>query len=880
MPPLVISSYRRYDSYHDVTMRASSAPRRMTRQKFSFATGLLFILLSSLGRIWASAFVAPSSTTTTTTTAAASHGRSSPLTLRMAGGALPPLDPTKLEIVLFGIGDLRVADHTGLTRAMSSGAQVLPLFLMDADTLSNIPGGASHVLDTEMMVASSLSSLATRLKDDVALDLHVYSSGAEDRMGLRDALQDVLGMVKKEQPSIDGITINVCDLRDADNGMGYGPYAYLQDGLDDASVTVQVRSWDCSLRSEPWSDLNALPTQYPTYENQYQIQSRAASHPEAMPERMATGMRHMTIPSLTQIPDSRAILDIICRSLDLDPECAETKKLLENERNTGLYGTHWGGMDGASLSETEVLAGLQAFESCSEDDDAFLNSKWWQARRLVRNGSSLEHAAINWMGRGDSDDAFASIKSTNLLKGEMMVRYLAAPLLFGTVSPRTVWHMASMTEGILDFIPLFKRRSVLRDVVEAREWHRCFAAKNIQSAEQGNHGPPAIGETRASYWRWHGFLCRYEEAIIAEGKGADVGTDAKKEGIVFVHGFGASGSQWSKAIKSLSKGLPLELIGNDKYEVVAPDLLGFGESEKPQLSFTQYLWESYVSSFVKEISVRKKKWDKFVIGGNSIGGYTAMSVAADDTVPLSDEIAGVNAVSASGAPGTNRCNGLVLMNSAGRILSKEEVDKTTGLDALVTVGAETAGDDLPKCRPPPRDVARIGGTGLLAYLRPRIQSICKNLYPTNPDAVDEILTGNILRDSLDPGAINVMISGSKLPPPRTANELLGADFGSARSHSKEDSSIIPAAEGMWEGRTLVAQGFLDPLNDAKTRARLLGELRKGITVQPINAGHCPHDELDEDVARAIGQWLLETTKKENEMGNDIRGIESSSIIIS
>lgn len=64
------------------------------------------------------------------------------------------LDPTRLELVLFGIGDLRVHDHGGLNRAVSSGAHVLPLFLMDADTLSKIPGGASHVLDTEMMVAS------------------------------------------------------------------------------------------------------------------------------------------------------------------------------------------------------------------------------------------------------------------------------------------------------------------------------------------------------------------------------------------------------------------------------------------------------------------------------------------------------------------------------------------------------------------------------------------------------------------------------------------------------------------------------------------------------------------------------------------------------
>lgn len=545
-----------------------------------------------------------------------------------------------------------------------------------------------------------MSSLATRLKDDAGLDLHVYASD-ENIVGFRDALCAVLDMVQKEQPTVDDITINVCDLGDADNGMGYGPYAYLEGGLEGYdSYSVTVRTWDCSLRSEPWSDLLVLPRQYPTYEKQYDIQSRPAMPPEAKPESVAAGSRHITLPALTEIPESRFVLDILCRSLDLDPRKRETKTLLENERNTGLYGTHWGGMDGASLCETEVLSGLQAFASCNEDDDAFLQSQWWQSRRLVRNGSSLEHAAIVWMQRGDSDDAFAPIKSTNLLKGEMMVRYLAAPLLFGTVSPRTIWHTASEEgTGILDFIPLFKRRSVLRDLVEGREWHRCFAAKNIRSAEHGRQGQPALGDTRASYWRWHGFLCRYEEAVIAEGKETDMGGGyAKNEGIVFVHGFGASGSQWSKAIQSLSKYLPHELVGNHKYEVVAPDLLGFGESEKPQLSYTQYLWESYVSSFVKEISVREKKWDEFIIGGNSIGGYTAMGVAADDTVPISDAIAGVNAVSASGSPGTGRCTGLVLMNSAGRILSREEVEKTTGLDALVTVGAETAGDDLPKCR--------------------------------------------------------------------------------------------------------------------------------------------------------------------------------------
>jgi len=55
--------------------------------------------------------------------------------------------------------------------------------------------------------------------------------------------------------------------------------------------------------------------------------------------------------------------------------------------------------------------------------------------------------------------------------------------------------------------------------------------------------------------------------------------------------------------------------------------------------------------------------------------------------------------------------------------------------------------------PPPALVASLGGQGLLWYLRPRIQSICVNLYPSNPSAADDNLCTNILRDSLDPGAL-------------------------------------------------------------------------------------------------------------------------------
>lgn len=142
-------------------------------------------------------------------------------------------------------------------------------------------------------------------------------------------------------------------------------------------------------------------------------------------------------------------------------------------------------------------------------------------------------------------------------------------------------------------------------------------------------------------------------------------------------------------------------------------------------------------------------------------------------------------------------------------------------------------------------MARAFGTGLLAYLRPRIREICVKLYPTNPDAVDRDLCENILRDSLDPGAINVMISGSKLPMPRTYNEVIAANFGQASESN----------ESQFTGPILMAQGILDPLNDAKGRSKALQKLRSGITVDPIQAGHCPHDELPDQVAHSIVKWL-------------------------
>jgi hypothetical protein len=38
----------------------------------------------------------------------------------------------------------------------------------------------------------------------------------------------------------------------------------------------------------------------------------------------------------------------------------------------------------------------------------------------------------------------------------------------------------------------------------------------------------------------------------------------------------------------------------------------------------------------------------------------------------------------------------------------------------------------------------------------------------------------------------------------------------------------------------------------------LAALREGITAYPIQAGHCPHDELPDEVAKSISQWATKT----------------------
>jgi len=218
-----------------------------------------------------------------------------------------------------------------------------------------------------------------------------------------------------------------------------------------------------------------------------------------------------------------------------------------------------------------------------------------------------------------------------------------------------------------------------------------------------------------------------------------------------------------------------------------------------------------------------------------------MAAAADYNAISSD------AATCSGTyyGGGERCKGLVLFNTAGRCLSKDEVRaEVVRNGSSKTIAERTISKQLNEFSAPGKLQSICISAFLLSTLRLFIKPICRKLYPFAPENVTDELCENIKRDSEDPGAICVMVSGAKLPPPRLANELLGADFGAAAAGSG-------GKEGVFIGKVVVIQGLDDPLNDARDRANKFEALRDGVEVRGIEAGHCVHDEKPDDCSREL-----------------------------
>lgn len=85
--------------------------------------------------------------------------------------------------------------------------------------------------------------------------------------------------------------------------------------------------------------------------------------------------------------------------------------------------------------------------------------------------------------------------------------------------------------------------------------------------------------------------------------------------LILVHGLGARGEDWSPLIPSLAAA---------GFHVYVPDLLGYGQSAKPDVDYSITLEEELVVDFMEALQIEHAD-----VGGWSMGGWISLKLAVD-----------------------------------------------------------------------------------------------------------------------------------------------------------------------------------------------------------------------------------------------------------
>ena len=284
------------------------------------------------------------------------------------------------------------------------------------------------------------------------------------------------------------------------------------------------------------------------------------------------------------------------------------------------------------------------------------------------------------------------------------------------------------------------------------------------------------------------------ETLTWDWQGHRIGHTIQGQGqpLVLIHGFGASIGHWRNNIPALAAA---------GYQVHAIDLLGFGASDKPPLTYTLELWEALLQDYWREHINRPA-----VFVGNSIGGLMTLMMLAH-----SPEMAQAG----------------VLLNCAGGLNHRPE---ELNLPLRVVMGT----------------FSKVVNSNLLGPLvfnevrrKFRIRGSLQQVYG-NREAITDELVEILYRPSCDPGAQKVFASILAAPPGPRPEELL--------PQIQQPLLVLWGEDDPWT-----------PIKGADIYRELSAadeERSPAVTFHAIaNTGHCPHDERPEVVNPLILDWL-------------------------
>lgn len=230
------------------------------------------------------------------------------------------------------------------------------------------------------------------------------------------------------------------------------------------------------------------------------------------------------------------------------------------------------------------------------------------------------------------------------------------------------------------------------------------------------------------------------------------------------------------------------------FEVWAIDLLGFGRSAKAKVDYSAELWRDQLYDFITEV-IQKP----VVLAGNSLGGYASLCVAAQYPSSVA---------------------GLILLNSAGPFTEMVTAQEPNLTEKLI------------------RYILQQNWANFLLFQfvrnRSNIRKTLSKVY-VNQSAITDQLVEDIYRPSCDPGAAQVFAAVFKNPHGEKVDVLL----------QKMKCPLLM----LW--------GEGDPWMKSKERGIKYRQYYPNLTEYYLNAGHCPHDEVPEQVNQLIKNWVWE-----------------------
>lgn len=237
------------------------------------------------------------------------------------------------------------------------------------------------------------------------------------------------------------------------------------------------------------------------------------------------------------------------------------------------------------------------------------------------------------------------------------------------------------------------------------------------------------------------------------------------------------------------------------FEVWAIDLIGFGRSAKPKWVYGGELWRDQLHDFIQG-----KIGAPAVLAGNSLGGYACLCLAAQRP---------------------ESAVGVILLNSAGPF-------------------SETSRETPSPPKPSPfrqgmnklmRGIIRQDWVSFLIFQWTRRRSVIRKTLEKvylDTSAVTDQLVEEIYRPSCDPGAAWVFASVFKSPAGEKVDQLL-------------QHLTCPLL-------TLWGEG--DPWMNVRDRSQKFRQYYPQLTEYFLKAGHCPHDEIPQQVNELIKNWVL------------------------